>query len=85
MAGGDTPTPADILAFWREAGSERWYRKDDGFDAEVRRRYLELWQKASAGEIVRVGSKRRRRAGADHCARPVSPQYLSRRCTSVLK
>jgi uncharacterized protein (DUF924 family) len=51
MAGGDTPTPADIVAFWREAGSERWYRKDDGFDAEVRRRYLELWQKASAGEL----------------------------------
>jgi len=21
----DTPTPADILAFWREAGRDRWY------------------------------------------------------------
>ncbi len=44
-------TPADILAFWREAGYDRWYKKDDAFDAEVRRRYLDLWQKASAGEL----------------------------------
>src|SRR5262249_8419494 len=51
MAGGDTPTPADILAFWREAGSERWYKSGDAFDAGVRRRYLELWQRASAGEL----------------------------------
>ena len=45
------PTPADILSFWREAGRDRWYVRDDGFDAEVRRRYLELWRKASAGEL----------------------------------
>ena len=51
MAGGDTITPADILAFWREAGYDCWYKKDDAFDAEVRRRYLGLWQSASAGEL----------------------------------
>lgn len=51
MTSGDTTTPAEILAFWREAGTERWYKKDDAFDAEVRRRYLGLWQKASAGEL----------------------------------
>jgi uncharacterized protein (DUF924 family) len=45
------PTPADILAFWREAGRDRWYKKDDVFDAEVRRRYLDLWHEASAGEL----------------------------------
>jgi uncharacterized protein (DUF924 family) len=44
-------TPADILAFWREAGRERWYDKDDAFDAEVRRRYLELWHEAAAGKL----------------------------------
>ena len=32
--------PADILAFWREAGPERWYKRDDAFDAEVRSRFL---------------------------------------------
>ncbi|MES2194788.1 MAG: DUF924 family protein [Pseudomonadota bacterium] len=44
-------TPADVLAFWREAGAERWYKPDDAFDAEVRRRYLELWQQAKAGQL----------------------------------
>src|SRR6202007_151808 len=52
MIDGDTPTPADVLAFWREAGRDRWYEKDDAFDAEVRRRYLGLWRKAAAGELA---------------------------------
>ena len=43
--------PAEILAFWRDAGPDRWYTRDDAFDAEVRRRYLELWRKAAAGEL----------------------------------
>jgi uncharacterized protein (DUF924 family) len=43
--------PAEILHFWREAGRKRWYRRDDAFDAEVRRRYLALWRKAAAGEL----------------------------------
>ncbi|WP_342737547.1 DUF924 family protein [Bradyrhizobium sp. B117] len=44
--------PAGILAFWREAGRERWYERCDAFDAEVRRRFLALWQKAVAGELA---------------------------------
>jgi uncharacterized protein (DUF924 family) len=44
-------TPADILAFWRDAGRDRWYRRDDAFDTQVRARYLELWRKAAAGEL----------------------------------
>ena len=51
MTCGDITTPADILAFWREAGPDRWYKKEDAFDAEVRRRYFELWRRASAGEL----------------------------------
>jgi uncharacterized protein (DUF924 family) len=43
--------PADILAFWRDAGPDRWYKRDDAFDAELRRRFLALWQKAAAGEL----------------------------------
>lgn len=46
------PTPAEILAFWRKAGRDRWYEKDDAFDAEVRRRYHELWRKAAAAELT---------------------------------
>src|SRR5882757_2026670 len=44
-------TPADILAFWREAGRARWYKRDDAFDADVRARFLDLWQRAAAGEL----------------------------------
>lgn len=45
-------TPAEILAFWRDAGPDRWYRRDDAFDAEVCRRFLGLWQRAAAGELA---------------------------------
>jgi uncharacterized protein (DUF924 family) len=44
-------TPDEILAFWREAGHDRWYKKDDAFDDEVRRRYLDLWHEAAAGKL----------------------------------
>jgi uncharacterized protein (DUF924 family) len=44
-------TPADILAFWRDAGPARWYTPGDAFDAEVRRRFLDLWKIAAAGEL----------------------------------
>lgn len=45
-------TPAGILAFWRDAGPKRWYTPDQAFDAEVRRRFLGLWQRAVAGELT---------------------------------
>jgi uncharacterized protein (DUF924 family) len=44
-------TPATVLAFWREAGPDRWYKRDDTFDADVRSRFLGLWRKAVAGEL----------------------------------
>src|SRR5207237_10869553 len=44
-------TPTEILAFWRNAGPDRWYTPDEAFDAEVRRRFLDLWQKAAASEL----------------------------------
>jgi uncharacterized protein (DUF924 family) len=45
-------TPTGILAFWREAGRERWYTHDASFDADVRRRFLAVWEKAAAGELA---------------------------------
>ena len=48
----DSVTPADVLSFWRDAGPDRWYRRDDLFDAEVCRRFLDLWQCASGGEFA---------------------------------
>src|SRR5882757_6584362 len=48
----DEATAAEILAFWREAGHDRWYRQDGAFDDEVRRRYLALWHEAAAGKLA---------------------------------
>ena len=45
-------TPAGILAFWREAGRDSWYKRNDAFDADVRRRFLALWQTAAAGQLT---------------------------------
>ncbi len=44
-------SPADIVAFWREAGPARWYAKDTAFDDELRRRFLPIWEAASAGRL----------------------------------
>ena len=49
---GENAAPADVLAFWREAGYDRWYKKDGAFDDEVRRRFLGLWQQATAGRLA---------------------------------
>jgi uncharacterized protein (DUF924 family) len=43
--------PSDVLAFWREAGPDRWYAQNEAFDAEVRRRYFALWRNAAAGQL----------------------------------
>ena len=51
MTDAGNTTPAGILAFWREAGPDRWYKRDVAFDADIRERYRELWRKAAAGEL----------------------------------
>jgi uncharacterized protein (DUF924 family) len=45
------PDAAEILAFWREAGPDKWFAKDDAFDAEIRRRFLEAQRVAAAGRL----------------------------------
>jgi uncharacterized protein (DUF924 family) len=48
----DTPaSPADILAFWRDAGPDRWFTRDDAFDAEVRDKFLATHEAAAAGKL----------------------------------
>jgi uncharacterized protein (DUF924 family) len=51
MADVDAATPAEILTFWCEAGRDRWYKRDGAFDAEVCRRYRDLWRKAADGNL----------------------------------
>jgi uncharacterized protein (DUF924 family) len=42
-------TPAEIIAFWREAGPALWFAEDADFDAEIRRRFGPAHMAASAG------------------------------------
>jgi uncharacterized protein (DUF924 family) len=43
--------PADILAFWRQAGSEKWFKKDAAFDDEIRTRFLTTYEAAAATQL----------------------------------
>jgi uncharacterized protein (DUF924 family) len=43
--------PQDVLAFWRNAGEERWWKKDDAFDAEIREKFLQTWHDAADGKL----------------------------------
>jgi len=44
--------PAEVLAFWRAAGPERWFEKDAAFDAEIRSRFLATYEAAVAGRLA---------------------------------
>jgi uncharacterized protein (DUF924 family) len=45
-------TPADVLAFWRAAGPDKWFEKDDAFDGEIRERFLDAYTAAAAGRLA---------------------------------
>jgi uncharacterized protein (DUF924 family) len=53
---GDAAAPAiapiDVLAFWRAAGPDKWYAKDDAFDAEIAARFGALWRAAANDELA---------------------------------
>jgi uncharacterized protein (DUF924 family) len=44
-------TADDVLAFWRAAGEQKWFDKDDAFDAEIKRRFLPTYEAAARGEL----------------------------------
>jgi uncharacterized protein (DUF924 family) len=41
----------DVVSFWRDAGPERWFRKDEAFDAQFRDRFLAVHEAAARGEL----------------------------------
>jgi uncharacterized protein (DUF924 family) len=45
-------TPAEILTFWRAAGPDLWFEKDDAFDHEIRARFLATYAAAAAGRLA---------------------------------
>lgn len=47
----DLPSPLRaMLDFWTAAGPRRWFKKDAGFDADFRARFLEAHNAAARGE-----------------------------------
>lgn len=44
-------TPAEIIHFWQDAGPAIWFSRDDAFDAQFRRLFLEVYEKAARGEL----------------------------------
>jgi len=45
-------SPQSVVAFWREAGSDKWYEKDDAFDREIRERFLATHEAAAQGRLA---------------------------------
>jgi uncharacterized protein (DUF924 family) len=45
-------TPEEVLAFWREAGPDRWFEKDAAFDTSIRTRFLATYEAAARGELA---------------------------------
>ena len=49
-------SPDDVIAFWRDAGPARWYRKDEAFDREIAERFGALHRAAANGSHEDWGS-----------------------------
>ena len=56
-------TPSDVVAFWKEAGPEKWFAKNEAFDADFRdrgralhwaaaRRELDDWMDTARGALA---------------------------------
>lgn len=43
--------PGDVVAFWRDAGPSRWFKKDDTFDRAFRDRFLAAHEAAARGDL----------------------------------
>ena len=45
------PSAADVVAYWRALGPDRWYEKDAEVDDDIRARFLPLHEAAAAGAL----------------------------------
>jgi uncharacterized protein (DUF924 family) len=65
MDGAGREEAAALVAFWREAGRERWFTKDDAFDRVFRERFaalhfaaarreLDAWATTPEGALARI-------------------------------
>jgi uncharacterized protein (DUF924 family) len=44
--------PHDILSFWRAAGPDKWFDKNDAFDNEIRTKFLATYEAAAGGKLA---------------------------------
>ncbi|KLK93482.1 hypothetical protein AA309_09240 [Microvirga vignae] len=44
-------TPDEVLAFWRNAGPEKWFSKDEAFDQDCRDRFMSTYEAAARGDL----------------------------------
>lgn len=51
MNPAELPTARDVVGFWRQAGPERWFAKNEAFDAQFRERFLAAHEAAARGEL----------------------------------
>jgi uncharacterized protein (DUF924 family) len=45
-------SPETVLTFWREAGPDQWFTRNDVFDADIREKFLSTYQAAAAGKLA---------------------------------
>jgi uncharacterized protein (DUF924 family) len=52
MSADKLAAAAEIVAFWREAGRDKWFTKIPEFDEEIRRRFMATYEAAAAGKLA---------------------------------
>jgi uncharacterized protein (DUF924 family) len=45
-------TAEDVVAFWREAGPDKWFSKDEAFDETCRVRFVATYEAAARGDLA---------------------------------
>lgn len=43
--------PGEVVAFWRDSGPDRWFKRDEAFDEDIRRRFLATYEAGARGEL----------------------------------
>ncbi len=44
-------TPDEVISFWREAGPDKWFSKDETFDQACRDRFMPTYEAAARGDL----------------------------------
>ena len=44
-------TPDEVVTFWRKAGPEKWFSKDETFDQICRDRFMPTYEAAARGDL----------------------------------